>query len=144
MEISKTIWGSSTRALENARKEAVTKDYPCSIDACFDAVTRLTQGDKQKDFKNQFQEEGEEPEEEEEAAPENPRIFTPFIIDERRKLIVLMGVPGNIDTTEVGVFFTGLDSQNTKVEISSLSSSAKANAADIIFDALTKEFLPTQ
>jgi hypothetical protein len=55
-------------------------------------------------------------------------------------MIVIMSVPGNIDTTEVGVFFVELPEGQTRVEISSLSSSAKVHAADIIFPHLTKIF----
>jgi len=40
-ETVKTIWGSSTRALENARVDAISKSYRCSLDDCFESVLLL-------------------------------------------------------------------------------------------------------
>ena len=42
IETTKVIWGSSTRALEYARKDAISKTYLCSLNNCFDVVLSLS------------------------------------------------------------------------------------------------------
>ena len=42
VETVKVIWGSSTRALEEARGEALSKTFHCSVDECFNSVIKLT------------------------------------------------------------------------------------------------------
>lgn len=50
-----------------------------------------------------------------------------------------MGIPGSVNTTEVGVFFTPRANAGTLVEVTSLSTHAKT-AAEIVFEQLGKEF----
>ena len=55
-------------------------------------------------------------------------------------LIVVMGIEGNVDTTEVGIFFTQPNLTTVKLEVSSLSSNAKRRVAQVIFDELDLRF----
>jgi hypothetical protein len=106
----KTLWGSSTRALEEARAEALSEVYSCKLEDCFEAVVNI--------------------------AREEEMVI--FINDRVKKHIVLMGVKGSVDTTEVGVFFSRREDQKIKVEVSSLSRNAKRTVAGTIFPALRK------
>jgi hypothetical protein len=72
-------------------------------------------------------------------APEIPKLKI-FLQDRVKSLIVLMNVPGCVDTTEVGLFFVTVDTGKTRVEVSSLSEIAKMNTAEIIFPELAKNF----
>lgn len=110
-EVSKACWGSSTKALEEKRVDAVKKTFQCRFDECFAAVLKIA----------------------------NKRKLTVFAKDKAKELIVVMTVPGCIDTTEVGIFFSDLETQ-TRVEIVSLSPKAQQVTADIVFLNLAKIF----
>ena len=112
MEPFKTVWGSSTRALDHARDEAISKIYSCSFDICYDAVLNIVKKAE----------------------------YVIFINDRVKKHIVVMGIKGNVNTTEVGIFFDTMEAFKTKIDISSLSSSAKEKVAQVIFDGLDKKF----
>jgi len=112
MEIPKGIWGSSTRALEKYRSTATVKDYPCSLDSCFNDILNIA----------------------------NESEINVFIKDRRRNLIVLLGFEGAVNTTEVGIFLTPMVSNETKLEVVSLSSSAQQIASSLIFSQLDKKF----
>lgn len=120
IEFSKTIWGSSTRPLENARVDAVKETFDCPLDTCFDIVLEMTEDDLSAD-------------------PPKERIFDLFIKNKKKQLIVIMGVPESIDTTEVGIFFTAKEG-TTLIEVSSLSRTAKRVASQIIFDEIKKQY----
>jgi len=147
-ETVKVFWGSSTKALEKARVDAVQQAFKCSDGQAFDAVLAFV--DKQTKL-------GEEQLIKEQSVPDPNRQETAeteeetlkvsklsalnvFLQDRRRNLIVLMGVPGAVNTTEVGVFFTGQDDGTTLVEVSSLSRRAKTTAAALVFAELSKSF----
>ena len=51
-----------------------------------------------------------------------------------------MGIAGNVDTTEVGIFFDDMGQGTVRVEISSLSSTAKRKVAKAVFAELEKHF----
>jgi len=112
VESSKTLWGSSTRALEEARTKALTKSYPVDFGECFDSVLAIVQ------------ESG----------------YTIFLKDRVERHIVVIGIPGNVDTTEVGIFFDPPENGKIKIDVSSLSSTAKAKVAETIFSELDKKF----
>ena len=111
-EFSKTVWGSSTRALEEARVNGIIKTYDCAVDRCYDEVLKIV----------------------EEAG------YTVFIGNKRKATIVLMGIPGSVITTEVGVFFSDVSDAQTKIYVSSLSSNAKRTVAHQIFPELDEIF----
>ncbi len=119
VEITKVIWGSSTRALENARADAIVRVYDCSISDCMDAVLALARDAKDKKIVSKADDEDlEQPATEELSG----NAFDIFIHNRVKQHIVLMGVKGNVDTTEVGIFFTQAGQGRVKLEISSLSS----------------------
>jgi len=121
-EIPKSVWGSSTKALEAARVDAPSRTFDCDFAACMDVVEGLTFEDLDQD-------------------PPLLKQFSLFSQNRRTGVIVLMDVPGMIKTTEVGVFFDPLwDKEGVKVDISSRSDHAEQNASDIIFAELSSQF----
>ena len=122
VETCRVIWGSSTRALEESRADALSRDFFCEFSTCFDAVNRLSR-------------------DRETPGGKQPRIFRPFIVNRAKKMIVFIGVPGAVDTTEVGVFFGQRPDGIIRVDVASLSTSARTKAAGIIFEHLAKDCL---
>ena len=112
LEIVKTMWGSSTRALEQARDKAITKVYQKSYWECVRAS--LESMDKNE--------------------------WTIFKKDEIKGYVVLLGIKGAVDTTEVGVFFEEMSDGETRIEISSLSTNAKRIIAKHLFYDLDVAF----
>ena len=109
----KNIAGVSIRNMENRRPESIYQSYECSMNDCFNAIVEIASINKYNIFQK----------------------------DEARGVIVLMDVPGAVDTTEVGVFLTMLEKrQGVKVEVSSRSSPAKRTAAVLFFAELAKKF----
>jgi len=121
-ECGKTIWGSSTRALETARASGIRDTFPCSSRACFDAVLDLTYTRTK-------------------TRPDQTRRFQLFQQNRAEGHIVVMNVPGSVDTTEVGIFFDAIGQGQTQVEIASLSSAAASTTAEIVFAALQADFI---
>ncbi len=112
-ETAKTIWGSSTKALEIAREQAIAQNYQCSYDQCYKEVLKIAELEE----------------------------FDIFIKDKMKKHIVLMGIKGSVDTTEVGIFFTELNQEEVKIEVTSLSTNAKEKVADLFFPQLNQVFV---
>jgi hypothetical protein len=121
VETSKVLWGSSTRALEESRSEAVKKTFLCEMNACTDAILELTKVDSK-------------------AVPPKTAAFKVFLTKKEIPLIVIVGVSGGTDTTEVGLFFTKIDANTTRIEVVSLSESARINASNMIFTELAKKY----
>jgi hypothetical protein len=63
-----------------------------------------------------------------------------FQKDEIKGFIVVMGIHGNVNTTEVGIFFDELSDNQTRIEISSLSTTAKRKVAKGLFHDLDIAF----
>ena len=61
-----------------------------------------------------------------------------FQKDEIKGYIILMGVPGYVDTTEVGIFFVEISDNEVRIELSSLSTNAKRAVAKTLFKGLDK------
>ena len=172
-EVTKTVWGSSTRALEKARVNAASKTYSCPLTACFDAVIALTRETTSLEDDNKIRDErnsesAEEAEEEttlakaetplipfEDAATspeiiedntvtekpvEQIKYFELFLKDSLKHHIVVIGIDGSVNTTEVGIFFEPVEDNAVKIEISSLSTLAKNKVAEIIFAEFDKKF----
>lgn len=112
MEISKTIWGSSTRALEQARPQALTKTYDKPFWDCVRAANDVVIKKKWIVFKK----------------------------DEVKGYMVIMGVPGAVNTTEIGVFFVEDSEAKTRLEVASLSTSAKRIVAKALFKGMDVAF----
>lgn len=102
----KKVWGSSTQRLEQERVRAIRDVYSCEYDQCYQLVKEL--GFSQKQSYRIFQDRPE------------------------KKMLVVIAVPGNVDTTEVGIFLSPIKINETAVEVSSLSSSAKRKVAQVI------------
>jgi len=108
----KILWGSSMKALEEARPNASVSTFQCREEECFRQVLSI--------------------------AKENH--LTVFTSDPKKPLIVLMGFTGSINTTEVGVFFSEIEPNKTKVEIVSLSPTAQEIATKLLTGQLKKTF----
>ena len=153
-ETAKTIWGSSTADLERARADGLRKTYTCSFTECYEAVLGLARTEEEKEAKAKQEEEakiaaeeGKEPEAGQELTQEQKpvadgKFFDVFLKDPRQKHIVVIAITGNVDTTEVGIFFDETAPATIKIEISSLSSTAKRRVAKAVFEALDKRFSP--
>ncbi len=154
LEPVKKVWGSSTAALERARAEGLRKTYTCTFTECYEAVLSLGRTEQEQEVKAKQEEEAKVAAEEAgDAEPEpgsvpeqefvaDDKFFDVFLKDPRQKHIVVIGIKGNVDTTEVGIFFDEVGPSTIKIEISSLSSTAKRRVADAVFNALDKRFSP--
>lgn len=112
-EPPRKIWGSSTQALEKQRvANALTAQINCSFIACFESVLALS---KEAEYEV-------------------------FIQDRHRRHVIVMGIKGNVNTTEVGIFLDEKPDHGTQVDITSLSSTAKEKVADVIFGGLKSQF----
>ncbi len=155
VETAKVIWGSSTQALERSRPDAVKETLRCPVNQCYAAILDVVE--RQKKIEQALAQK---------AKPDTPtaaaanssysatnqpviqksenidlaplRELHVFLKDPKRNLIVLMGVPGSIDTTEVGIFLTTAGDGATLIEIASLSKLAKAKVAEILLPELKK------
>ena len=112
LEISRTVWGSSTRALEEARVNGIIKTYDATVERCYEEALKAAQ----------------------EAE------YEVFIQDKSRAVIVVMGIKGSVNTTEVGVFFVEVNDRQTRIEISSLSTNAKRIVAKGLLHGLDVAF----
>lgn len=153
-ETAKKIWGSSTAALERTRANGLRKTYTCSFTECYDAVLGLARTEEEQAAKAKQEEEAKRVAEEGEgsgtdqglAQEQKPvvdgKFFDVFLKNSRQKHIVVIGITGNVDTTEVGIFFEEAGPSTIKIEISSLSSTAKGRVAKAVFETLDKRFSP--
>ena len=142
-EAAKFIWGSSTKALETARADAIEKTYRCNYEECYDSV--LTLARTEPVYIKKYNEEGEEIDDKGELKePDRKGFFDVFINNRKKKHIVVMGISGNVETTEVGIFFSQPTPATVKLEVSSLSSSAKRKVAEAVFDELDLHFSATE
>lgn len=137
----KAIWGSSTKALEDNRGSATVKAYQSSYSDCFDKVLEVIHSREKSEIKREVTEDN----------PEAVGIggtaevvevagYEIFINDKKKGVIVVIGVPKSINTTEVGIFITALSASETKMEIVSLSSAAQQIVSDEIFEELDKVY----
>ena len=151
-ETAKVMWGSSTRALEKARANAIIKTYRCELNDCFDAVLSLARAKTAINPKSyseghtledpQAQTEAQEPVEEGKKiqVQQTGDFFEVFKENRQKGYLVVMGVAGSVDTTEVGIFFSTYSPGVTKIEFSSLSTNAKRRLAQDVFGQLDKKF----
>ena len=149
-ESGKMILGTSTKALEEGRTEALSKIYRCSFDECYEAILTLERKATNV-IKTPDQEKEEEAQEEESQKDSTPLMgkkssaqddgqFIVFLKDPIKGSIVVMGVFGHIETTEVGIFLSRYSPNSIKVEVSSESSGAKEQVATYVFNKLDQLF----
>jgi uncharacterized protein YceK len=110
-ECAKEILGSSTKSLEEAREKGVSQTFDLDYASIFDKTIGILKG-------------------------MNAYIH---IRDRQKGVIVAMEFPGYTNTTDIGIFFTAIGSNQTKLEISSRSSGLLYYASDKIFSRLRKE-----
>ena len=115
-ETARVVWGSSTRALEEARADAISKTYQCSYEDCYKEALKIVKLEK----------------------------LEVFIADRVKGHMVVMGIKGAVNTTEVGIFFSPVDENKLKVEITSLSTNAKKKMAAILFPRLAAVYAEVQ
>lgn len=118
----KFVMGTSTKALEEARENAMSANYECTLSQCFDAALALGVNYSK-------------------GVPINKKYYYIFQKSRKKGMIVVMEIPGQVNTTEVGIFFHSLDEKKTMIEITSLSSSAKKKVADELFAELGHHFI---
>ena len=76
-EVGRTFWGSSIREMEKRRVDAITRTYHKGYWECMEAVLKVIKENNYKIFEK----------------------------DEVRGQVIVMGIPGYINTTEVGIVF---------------------------------------
>jgi hypothetical protein len=102
------FFGFSISDLEKARATGLSRTYPLPYDTAFDKVVEVVKTAK----------------------------VTVYKADRSRGVISIMDIPKQVDTTLVGVFVEAVDAANTKITISSLSSTALTKAGMIIFGGM--------
>jgi len=112
VEVGKTLWGSSTRVLEQERDKAITKTYDKPY---WDCVRKS-------------------------LAVVSKKHWVIFKKDEVKGYMIVMGVQGAVNTTEIGIFFDELSDNQTRIELSSLSTNAKRTVARNLFHGLDIAF----
>ena len=142
VEFSRKFWGSSIQTLDAGRKNAVRKTFRCSFDESFDKVLAMTKAAKttwaSTEVDTPVVETTEDATKVTKDTPAEPakKYLDLFQQNRRKQVIVVMGVPNAIDTTEVGIFFTPLEQNLTTLEFSSLSTTAKIKAAEVVTEQL--------
>ena len=111
-ETGKVLWGSSIKALQEKRANAASQTYRCFLSECFDEILSFSE------------KEG----------------LTVFIKDKDKNVIVVMGFPKTVDTTEIGIFFEPLQVKEIRVDVVSLSTKAQEMASDFFFKHLDQKF----
>jgi hypothetical protein len=105
-EAAKGVAGISTKILEESRKDAVKKTFSYDYQACYDKVKSILREKGSYIYRQ----------------------------DPKENLIAIY--VSEADTTPVGIFFTGIDANNTQIEVSSPSTAAKELISARIFSAL--------
>ena len=141
----KVVLGTSTRALEEARTDSLSKVYRCSFDECFDGVLSLERHGKKITTEEYKKEEDEKENPSKESLALTPKVeddelYEVYSKDPIRGIIVVMGVRGHIETTEVGIFLSRYSPSSIKVEVTSLSTPTKEQVANFLFKKLDKTF----
>lgn len=113
-DIPKGIAGTSTRVLEETRKDALKKTFSLSYNEGYAKVKEIL----------------------------NQQAISPYIYadDSKKKMIALY--LSSTDTTSVGIFFTEESEKSTLIEISSPSIYAKEEIAAKIFTGIDKLLKP--
>lgn len=128
-EAVKKVAGTSTSTLQERRAEGLSQTFYCTYQDCYNAIMAL--GRRKDSVKPWIHDESPD-----------PGVFTIFMSDlyANPPYIILMGVEGSVDTTEVGVFLERMTEDTIRVDVASLASGAKRTAAQIIFKHLENNF----
>ncbi|MEW5894676.1 MAG: hypothetical protein AB1650_02795 [Candidatus Omnitrophota bacterium] len=109
----RSVWGSSNRVLTNLRKNTEPRAFGCDREKVFNAVFEMTRPYGKKGLDSDK--------------------YVLFSMNREKGYMILMNVPGAVDTTEVGVFFDSAGAGQTRVEVTSLSSRAKRTVEEAVF-----------
>ena len=125
----KKVAGTSTSTLQENRAQGLSQTFFCTYQDCYNAIIAL--GRRPDPVKPWIHDDSPD-----------PGVFTIFMSDlyANPPYIILMGIEGSVDTTEVGVFLERLTDDTIRVDVSSLASGAKRTAAQIIFKHLENNF----
>ena len=126
-EFGRVVWGTSTTALERTRVEADVVTYQCAFEDCFQAVLSLA---RNEDIEESMSIDSNV----------SSGVFDVFLKDWVKSHIIVMGIAGQIDTTEVGVFFVRQSKEQTRLEIASRSSGAKRKVTAAVLKELDMRF----
>lgn len=113
------IVGISLDEFEKYRDQAISQHVACKVSECFNAILAI--GTDQP------------------SMPHSRKDFEVFQAKGRKGVVVFYGIPGQVDTTEVGVFITP-QADGSLVEIISRSSSAQKKVARAVFTELDVSF----
>ena len=109
IEGAKGLAGISTRSLENARKDAITKNFDYDYSSCYAKTEEIL------------------------------KRMKAYIYAQSIKKHMIAVYVSEWDTTPVGLFFKEIDANNTQVEVSSLSIYAKEFISGKVFSVLDKK-----
>lgn len=120
----KWLIGTSTKDVEDARKDAITKVFDLDYDTAYTKVRDAIKNIKIKETSTY-------------AIKGATRDISIYAGSKAQKMIALYYI--NINTTPVGIFFKDIDNAHTEIAVSSQSPSAKAFISGQIFSALEKK-----
>lgn len=129
-EAAKKVIGHSTQTLEEeSRANAISRTFVCSYQDCFNAILSMA---REKESNIPW----------ERLPYPNTGDFDVFMSDlySNPPYIIVIGIEGNINTTEVGIFLNRTTRETIRVDVSSLSTTAKQKVADLVFQRLVLEF----
>jgi len=107
-ELITDFFGPSVSKLERIKDKGAVRTYSIPYDEAFDKVLALI-----KEYK-----------------------LTAWGKNRKKGYIVVIDVPKQVDTTQVGIFFESTEQGGTKITISSLSSTALNRVSSMIFGGL--------
>ncbi|HAJ57828.1 MAG TPA: hypothetical protein DCL35_08750 [Candidatus Omnitrophica bacterium] len=107
-ERGKQVWGSSIEHLEKERSQGRAQDFALGIDECFLKVEEL-------------------------IADTDAQVY---LKDRDKRYMAVMNFKGYVDTTQVGIFFTGSGPARTKIEVASMSPRLVDDVSEMIFEGL--------
>lgn len=111
-EGAKGIAGISTKALEDTRRDAISKTFNYDYGTCYKKTEEILK-----------------------------RIGSYIYAKDRKKDLIAVYV-SSADTTPVGLFFSQIDARNTRIEVSSPSKYGKELISDTVFSSLEKSLHP--
>lgn len=109
-ETAKVIWGSSITHLEKERPNGKSQVFALSLEKCFEETDKIIV------YHGGFV----------------------YLKDQKERYMAAMNFKGFVDTTEVGVFFTALDNNQTQVDVASMSPKLVRRVAEFVFSGLQK------
>lgn len=108
IESAKGIAGTSTRALEKSRKNAITRTFNYDYSACYAKTLEILKHINTYIYKRSIKK----------------HMIAVYVSEE--------------DTTQVGIFFKEIDASHTQIEVSSRSTYAKETISSTLFSSLEK------